>query len=719
MAGENKHRHVRNMWDGLRANFKQLASRTKAAPADDRPRTHGKTSKDKKHAAAGPGLDPREAVIPYQYAPLNEEAQEIRLLTILPGNSSSHIRVCLHIKPFTKKTKLKFEALSYSWGSQVDPVDIFVGKRGNQTIKVTQNLAHALPCLRYPDKPRKLWIDAICVNQQDPEERSSQVKRMADIYSMASQVVVWLGPEREDTQLAIDYCKEVSANITVDWGLQTMAAAPTSKETHWVDRNEIVRWTPDQELAVCDLLKRDWFTRLWIWQEVVLATSVLVMCGLKCLDWASIGDVVFSFYHKPKTPYAHESLFQVLESSYFLCKCEQSENFIDLIDFTKDSMCSDPRDRLFALFSLLPPHQEDLAIEADYTKSTAQVYLEFVQQYINSKQDLAILRFVEMGENGEKGSMISSWVPDWSSKPQTNRLHLFRASGLSKSSTSFGEGGTLQVSGCNIGDIECVESFSIQDSDSYDQLAMELARVTKQFLVRYSVNDASVNLLSLSRSLCGGELFELYLPLRKDYPTLQEAAEYLSKVLLDREDEPGDLELTEKDMLVLDKIGRGCKGRNLFRCSNGTFGLAPKAARPGDIVVAWLGFRNNMVLRCAGNGHYLLVGEAYCDGVMWGEAFLGSLPEQFQGVMHYNEETGWYYTGYIDRRHDEFYPAGEDPRLSDIPLPAGWTKKIYEDNKFETIFVNDETGDESAVDPRMNAEELKKRGVKLQEFILE
>jgi hypothetical protein len=360
-----------------------------------------------------------------------------------------------------------------------------------------------------------------------------------------------------------------------------------------------------------------------------------------------------------------------------------------------------------------------LVIEPDYTKSTAQLYLEFVQQYINSEQRLEILRFVEMGEKGEKGPMISSWVPDWSSKPQTNRLHLFRASGLSKSSTSFGEGGTLQVSGCNIGNIECVESFSIQESDSYEQGAMELARVTKQFLVRCSVNDASINLLSLSRTLCGGELFELFLPHGENYPTLQEAAEYLSKVLVDREDEPRDLELTEKDMLVLDRIRRSCKGRNLFRCSNGTFGLAPKATRPGDIAATWLGFSNNVVLRCVGNGHYLLVGEAYSDGAMWGEAFLGSLPEHFQGVMHYDGETRLYSTGYIDRRHDEFYPAGEDPRLSDIPLPAGWTKKIYEDNKFQTVFVNDETGDESWSDPRMNAEELKKRGVELQEFILE
>jgi len=155
-------------------------------------------------------------VTPYQYNLLNEKAQEIRLLTILPGKLISEIRVSLDTLSLTEETVLEFEALSWCWGSLLDPVDIFVGKRGNWTVRVTQNLASPLPCLRYLNKPRRIWIDAICVIQQDLEERSSQVKRMADIYAAASQFVVWLGPERDDTQLAIDYCKDVSVNITVD-----------------------------------------------------------------------------------------------------------------------------------------------------------------------------------------------------------------------------------------------------------------------------------------------------------------------------------------------------------------------------------------------------------------------------------------------------------------------------------------------------------------------
>jgi hypothetical protein len=130
---------------------------------------------------------------PYQYRPL-KAPHMIRLMTLLPGTFSSDIRVFLHTKRFEEHSKSNFEALSYAWGTTVDPVNIFVGKTGYHTLSVTQNLAEALPYLRYEKRPRVLWIDAICVNQQDLEERSSQVKRMPDIYSRATRVVVWLGP---------------------------------------------------------------------------------------------------------------------------------------------------------------------------------------------------------------------------------------------------------------------------------------------------------------------------------------------------------------------------------------------------------------------------------------------------------------------------------------------------------------------------------------------
>lgn len=115
--------------------------------------------------------------MPYQYSPLNEDAHEIRILTLLPGPSSSEICVCLEATSFTTESVSEFEALSYAWSSAADPVNILVGQSGYDTLSVTKNLAEALLHLRYEDNAHHLWIDAICVNQRDLRERSSQVQR--------------------------------------------------------------------------------------------------------------------------------------------------------------------------------------------------------------------------------------------------------------------------------------------------------------------------------------------------------------------------------------------------------------------------------------------------------------------------------------------------------------------------------------------------------------
>lgn len=79
-----------------------------------------------------------------------------------------------------------YEALSYVWDIIGDPVDIKIGPSGSDRLFITQNLATALPYLRYENEIRTLWIDAICINQQDLRERSSQVRIMGDIYRSGS-----------------------------------------------------------------------------------------------------------------------------------------------------------------------------------------------------------------------------------------------------------------------------------------------------------------------------------------------------------------------------------------------------------------------------------------------------------------------------------------------------------------------------------------------------
>jgi hypothetical protein len=96
----------------------------------------------------------------------------------------------------------EFEALSYVWGLPNDPVGILCD---NEVVPVTQNLHGALVRLRRSgdsDQPRRVWIDALCINQTDIYERSQQISFMKDIYYRAKHVVAWLGPD-EDGQAAL------------------------------------------------------------------------------------------------------------------------------------------------------------------------------------------------------------------------------------------------------------------------------------------------------------------------------------------------------------------------------------------------------------------------------------------------------------------------------------------------------------------------------------
>lgn len=125
-------------------------------------------------------LQTREAYKSFEYWQLS--AQEIRLWTLLPGTSTSAIRICLETVVFTNELVPEFEALSYTWGSPENHVDLLVKNSMDTTISnfgtlaLASNLAEALPFLRHRDRPRVLWNDAICVNQQDMRERTSKVK---------------------------------------------------------------------------------------------------------------------------------------------------------------------------------------------------------------------------------------------------------------------------------------------------------------------------------------------------------------------------------------------------------------------------------------------------------------------------------------------------------------------------------------------------------------
>lgn len=156
---------------------------------------------------------------------------------------------------------------------------------------IRPNLHAALVQLRSPDPANEvaLWVDAICINQQDKVEKTAQVSRMHEIYSAASNVCIWLGvgeidPETgtvdpDETEETFDFIRQMLSLRRLDQLVQS--------EDH------IDLW-----LAFVRLMRNRWFSRRWVVQELALAKEATVHCGEEVIQWRDFADAVALFVTK-------------------------------------------------------------------------------------------------------------------------------------------------------------------------------------------------------------------------------------------------------------------------------------------------------------------------------------------------------------------------------------------------------------------------------------
>lgn len=151
-----------------------------------------------------------------------------------------------------------FEALSYVWGHTA-PVGMLTTPHG--TIPLTLSLTLALKHLRREDRVRCLWVDAICINQVDLAERSHQVKLMGQICSKATQVLVWLGPDR------------------------TFSASSSFGFVFRASQRSIPMDSASIREALWELAQSEWFSRLWVVQELLLSRSAIFNLGHERIEF--------------------------------------------------------------------------------------------------------------------------------------------------------------------------------------------------------------------------------------------------------------------------------------------------------------------------------------------------------------------------------------------------------------------------------------------------
>jgi len=654
------------------------------------------------------------------YTPL-DSTREIRLLRLHSRSSSSktpsiqsedNVTICCDLYPTTvsEARKRGYEALSYTWGSPADPLSILV----NQTrVPVTRNLYAALQHLREDTDEVTLWVDALCINQMDNAEKSEQVSMMTEIYAYAKNTKVWLGPADETSDEVMIQLAEIGKAV-IDKGaydLFTKMSALSIKDPVAAGQAEdqatnLLQAMLDNSLGqlegtlrlltgFCKLLCRQYWSRVWILQEIVVSKNVEVHCGKLRLQFAILHAamlylIYMHVYVSVQLAESMAALMEVTEISddgnfppdcelmqlepqfkslnsidikpsarfasgmrirYHSTAEENDETKVNLIDLLSRNRvgreATDPRDRIFALLGIAAD-AEALRIIPNYadTNSCAVVYCNAAHALIASGH-VDILAFSQWSK---KDPTMPSWAPDWSEEVKQPFGQLpwespYSGSGSKipfKHSEQSDPVSRLRMHGiivdyiesarpqCNNG--EWLSTHHRLQACTYLQDIMSLCQISNEKLAQSGVEiypDPSARERAYQRV----PVADLYSTGMFRRATIEEChlghAEVITDFMQSQKPVPDPTPSTRTFRSYYSLMAEQVQ-RRPFVTVKGFVGLAPKHVEEADVIVIFPGARFPYVLRRCDDGTYLLIGEAYVDGIMDGElATEGSSTEEF------------------------------------------------------------------------------------------
>lgn len=204
------------------------------------------------------------------------QSNEIRTLHINPSDKITDPILCqFYVQNITADHTKDYKALSWVWGQvEGDEQEIFILDQQNKySVPVRPNLASALRYIRDPRKKVVLWVDILCINQTDITERSAQLSIITTIFRRAAEVIVWLGSENDHINEAIDWIPRLL----------------DLNELDVLVKNDS---TPKQWRALVTLMMMPYFSRRWVFLEVILAKKAMIYCGSRRLSWPDFCDAV-------------------------------------------------------------------------------------------------------------------------------------------------------------------------------------------------------------------------------------------------------------------------------------------------------------------------------------------------------------------------------------------------------------------------------------------
>ncbi|KAJ9609908.1 hypothetical protein H2200_006237 [Cladophialophora chaetospira] len=337
------------------------------------------------------------------------------------------------------RRRIFYEAVSYSWGQL--PLEYSISCSG-EGFSVNRAVFQALQRLRYEDKPRYLWIDAICINQLDPDEKSSQIRTMFSIFRKAFRVIVWLGELQEPRP----------GKLLVDF-LQFKRAAD--------DESNCIACQYELYTAAVALTKHPFFSRVWVRQEVFAAREIIVQLSDKTVGWTEIRELpqrVSKLASALRDRISTDTFPDVMWPGNLQQATDEELALSDTadhgrrlfngmspynkVDLTRVLLCNsgfeatDPRDFVYGAIGMsnvdlehvdgLRLVQKELrnTLPIDYKRTVSEVFQDVTKYIINRDRSLDVLLVV--WESRPIDTLeLPSWTPDWRTARLLDWDHIF------------------------------------------------------------------------------------------------------------------------------------------------------------------------------------------------------------------------------------------------------------------------------------------------------
>ena len=583
------------------------------------------------------------------FQPLDKALRQMRILDINPGEQNEPI-TCVH-EISSIDSQPEYEALSYTWGSATPSSSILLN---GKPYEVTDSLSIALHHLRKLNAPRKLWIDALCIDQSNNEEKYHQVGMMRDIYGRASQVLVWLGPADHDSDIGMDLVTRISKT-------------PFTIHSSGRIESEEIKLDAQSVNALFRLMSRPYWTRVWIVQEIAMASSFpLVGCGSKWIPWSHWGRPLREIYRQLSAlgtgpdpgglrPFV-DSRF--LEDQYFdldgvrkhtqrtsetgsrdlrnLSRNTDRTNFLSLLHRGREMNSTDARDHIYAFLGLISDDtglldSSRLRLKPDYTLSVRETFCQAARSVLEIEGSLQLLEL----KDHMPYAWLPSWVPNFAADLEhrypslgSDRWYDWRASGHMRSpgGNSFRISDSIEslfVQGWAVATIRSTVSLR-RFKDNPGHIVRKVHKTATGSMAGKILHRTNrYTLDAIWRSLIGNRSEENSLPCEEAYADLYLQLLYGEGIeFVDEEIRPAVLDVMRFVKSMRRAICYSSTGpHRQFICTReGHFGLGTPDCQSGDIVCLLQGYKMPVILRAASDERrYTFLGSAYVHGIMNGE----------------------------------------------------------------------------------------------------